>query len=179
MWHSFFKKEDIRIELARLNAYLDRDLLREAIQIKVQNQGRNCTNAQAKKWLIANVLFGNPDQKGNSSFPAVKEFAEIFPQLYEIIKRLKRYWIKEDVYGYKEKDRFGRSLKWKAFPRLLQRMESDLFVQDMKDTPTDFITLHDAILTNEKGLIIVKQRLEEIIKRRNANIKLNFKSYAR
>ena len=94
-----------------------------------------------------------------------------------IIKRLKTEWIDESKYGYKSKDIYGRPLKYKAFPRLLQRMESDVFVKGMEDAQCDFLTLHDAIVTNNSGAVEVKRRLEKIIDYDNSNIKLKYKVY--
>ena len=141
-------------------------------------RGVSITEATAKKHLIANVLFGNPDDKGYSKYKSVQAFKKEFPMLMDVIVKLKRYWIKESLYGYKEKDIFGRSLRYKAFPRMLQRMESDIFVKGMESTECDFLTLHDAIVTNETGAAIVKKNLDRIILENKANIKLKYKQYA-
>ena len=56
-------------------------------------------------------------------------------------------------------------------------MESDVFVKGMHDAECDFITLHDAIVTNESGAVEVKKKLEKIIAYDNSNIKLKYKVY--
>jgi hypothetical protein len=179
MLHSFFKdnKTNVEKELYKLNAYLNQNKLRPMIVEAEAKRGVSITEADAKASLIKNVLFGNPDNKGYHTFKSVQTFKKTFPTLLDIIIKLKRYWIDEAVYGYKEKDVFGRKLKYKAFPRLLQRMESDIFVKGMQDTQCDFLTLHDAIITNEKGAVEVKKTLDRIIDENNTNIKLKYKQY--
>lgn len=167
-----------RVELDRLDAYLDKGLLKEAVILATRNQGRTCDDAKAKKWLIGNVLFGNPNEKGYLQFPSVKIFRELFPLLYDLKCKFKRYHINETALGYKPFDRFDRPNKWKALPRLLQRMETEIFIKGMEDVQTPFITLHDAVITTEAGEIQVLKALEKRIKESGTNIKLNRKTYA-
>jgi len=180
MLHSFFEKNktNIKKELYKLTAYLNQNKLRPMIVESEAKRGKYITEADAKASLIKNVLFGNPNNKGYHTFKSVETFRETFPALMDIIVKLKRYWIDETVYGYKEKDIFGRKLKYKAFPRMLQKMESDIFVKGMKNAKCDFLTLHDAIVTNEAGAVEVKKTLDRIIEENNTNIKLKYKEYA-
>ena len=177
--HSFFqdKEKQLEQELYKLNAYLSTNKLRQMVVDEESKRGKTITDKQAKTALIANVLFGNINLKGYNEFKSVQAFRNEFPLLLHIIKRLKTEWIDESKYGYKSKDIYGRPLKYKAFPRLLQRMESDVFVKGMEDAQCDFLTLHDAIVTNNSGAVEVKKRLEKIIDYDNSNIKLKYKVY--
>ena len=179
MLHNFFKdnKTNVEKELYKLTAYLNQNKLRPMIVEAEAKRGKSITESDAKMSLIKNVLFGNPNNQSYNTYKSVKTFRKAFPTLLDIIIKLKRYWIDESVYGYKEKDIFGRKLKYKAFPRLLQRMESDIFVKGMQDTQCDFLTLHDAIITNEAGAVEVKKTLDRIIEENNTNIKLKYKQY--
>ena len=179
MLHNFFKdnKTNVEKELYKLTAYLNQNKLRTMIVEAEAKRGKSITESDAKMSLIKNVLFGNPNNQSYNTYKSVKTFRKAFPTLLDIIIKLKRYWIDESVYGYKEKDIFGRKLKYKAFPRLLQRMESDIFVKGMQDTQCDFLTLHDAIVTNESGAVEVKKTLDRIIEENNTNIKLKYKQY--
>jgi hypothetical protein len=56
-------------------------------------------------------------------------------------------------------------------------MESDVFVKGMENAECDFLTLHDAIVTNYSGEVEVKNTLDKIIKHDNSNIKLKYKVY--
>ena len=180
MLHSFFdgRKNEVEKELHKLTAYLSTNKLRKMVVDAEAKRGKTITESQAKVALISNVLFGNVDDRGFNQYRSVQAFKQEFPLLLAIIYKLKKYWINESVYGYKPKDIFGRSLRYKAFPRLLQRMESDVFVKGMEDAQCDFLTLHDAIVTNESGAVEVKQTLDRIIDKSNSNIKLNYKRYA-
>jgi tRNA nucleotidyltransferase/poly(A) polymerase len=179
MLHSFFdgKENQLEQELYKLNAYLSTNKLRQMVIDAELKRGVTMTDGEAKKALIANVLFGNVNQSRHHTYKSVQAFKKEFPLLLLIIKRLKTEWINESKYGYKQKDIYGRPLKYKAFPRLLQRMESDVFVKGMHDADCDFITLHDAIVTNESGAVEVKNKLEKIIAYDNSNIKLKYKVY--
>jgi hypothetical protein len=180
IWHNFVdsNKNDIEKELHKLTAYLSTNKLRKMVVDAEAKRGKTITESQAKVALISNVLFGNVDDRGFNQYRSVQAFKQEFPLLLAIIYKLKKYWIDESVYGYKAKDIFGRSLRYKAFPRLLQRMESDVFVKGMEDAQCDFLTLHDAIVTNESGAVEVKKTLDRIIDKSNSNIKLNYKRYA-
>ena len=171
-------KNDIELELHKLTAYLSTNKLRKMVVDAEAKRGKTITESQAKVALISNVLFGNVDDRGYNQYRSVQAFKQEFPLLLAIIYKLKKYWIDESVYGYKPKDIYGRSLRYKAFPRLLQRMESDLFVKGMQSAQCDFLTLHDAIVTNDSGAVEVKQTLDRIIDKSNSNIKLNYKKYA-
>ena len=179
MLHNFFqgKEEQLEKELYKLNGYLTTNKLRKMVVDAELKRGVQITDKQAKISLISNVLFGNVNLKGYNQFKSVQAFKNEFPLLMQIIKKLKTEWINESKYGYKAKDIYGRSLKYKAFPRLLQRMESDVFVKGMQDAQCDFLTLHDAIVTNSKGAVEVKKRLEKIIDYDGSNIKLKYKVY--
>jgi hypothetical protein len=179
MLHNFFqgKEEQLEKELYKLNGYLTTNKLRQMVVDAELKRGVEITDKQAKIALISNVLFGNVNLKGYNQFKSVQAFKSEFPLLSLIIKRLKTEWINESKYGYKAKDIYGRSLKYKAFPRLLQRMESDVFVKGMQDAQCDFLTLHDAIVTNSKGAVEVKKKLEKIIDYDGSNIKLKYKVY--
>ena len=180
MLHSFFdgNKNNIENELNKLTAYLSTNRLRKMVVDAEAKRGKTITESQAKVALISNVLFGNVDDRGFNQYRSVQAFKQEFPLLLAIIYKLKKYWIDESVYGYKAKDIFGRSLRYKAFPRLLQRMESDLFVKGMQNAQCDFLTLHDAIVTNDSGAVEVKQTLDRVIDKSDSNIKLNYKQYA-
>ena len=180
MLHNFFEthKNAIEKEALKLTTYLDTNKLRAIIVEAEKRRGVNITEAQAKKHLIGNVLFGNPNDKGYNQYKSVQAFKNEFPTLSDVIRKLKTYWIDESVYGYKAKDIFGRSLKYKAFPRLLQKMESNIFVKGMENTECSFLTLHDAIVTNSKGSVEVKKTLDRIIEKDGSNIKLKYKEYA-
>ena len=179
--HTFFfdNKNDIEKELHKLTAYLSTNKLRKMVVDAEAKRGKTITESQAKVALISNVLFGNVDDRGFNQYRSVQAFKKEFPLLLAIIYKLKKYWIDESVYGYnKPKDIYGRSLRYKAFPRLLQRMESDLFVKGMQSAQCDFLTLHDAIVTNDSGAVEVKQTLDRVIDKSDSNIKLNYKKYA-
>ena len=180
MLHNFFDahKKEIGAEATKLTTYLDTNKLRGIIVEAEKRRGVTITEAQAKKHLIGNVLFGNPNDKGYNRYKSVQAFKEEFPVLSDVIRKLKTYWIDESVYGYKAKDIYGRSLKYKAFPRLLQKMESNIFVKGMENTECSFLTLHDAIVTNSKGAVEVKKTLDRIIEKDGSNIKLKYKEYA-
>lgn len=180
MLHNFFteNKSNVEKEVYKLTAYLNQNKLRPMIVEAEASRGRTITEADAKKSLIANVLFGNPDDKGYNRYKSVQAFKKEFPTLMDIIIKLKRYWIDEAKYGYKPKDIFGRSLRYKAFPRMLQKMESDIFVKGMEDVGCHFLTLHDAIVTNDAGAVEVKKALDRIIEENNTDIKLKYKQYA-
>ena len=179
MLHNFFNDNKSRLEKEtyKLTAYLNRNKLRPMIVEAEAQRGRTITEADAKKSLIANVLFGNPDDKGYNRYKSVQAFKKEFPTLFDVIVKLKRYWINEAVYGYKPKDIYGRSLRYKAFPRLLQKMESDIFVKGMENVQCHFLTLHDAIVTNDTGAVEVKKALDKIIEENNTDIKLKYKQY--
>lgn len=179
MLHNFFKdnKSNVEKEVYKLTAYLQQNKLRPMIVEAEAKRGVTITEADAKKNLISNVLFGNPNDGGYNTYKSVQTFKGEFPTLFDIIVKLKKYWIKESVYGYKEKDIFGRSLRYKAFPRMLQRMEADIFVKGMQDTKCDFLTLHDAIVTNESGMVEVKNTLDRTIEKNSTLIKLKYKEY--
>jgi predicted RNA-binding protein YlqC (UPF0109 family) len=179
MLHSFFSenKSKIEKEVYKLRGCLTQNKLRSMIVEAEAKRGVVITEAKAKQFLIANVLFGNPDGKGYNNYKSVQTFKKEFPTLSDIILKLKRYWINEAKYGYKPKDIYGRSLRYKAFPRLLQKMESDVFVKGMKDISSSFLTLHDAVVTNASGTVEVKNMLDKIIKENNVEIKLKFKEY--
>jgi len=179
MLHNFFdkKKNAIEQEAYKLTAYLNQNKLRSMVVEAEAKRGNVMSDGDAKAALIKHVLFGNPDNGGYSTYKSVQAFKNEFPTLYDIITKLKRYWINESVYGYKEKDIFGRSLRYKAFPRMLQRMESDIFVKGMQETTCDFLTLHDAVVTNESGKMQVKNTLDRLITESKSNIKLKYKDY--
>ena len=180
MLHSFLRDNQNKIqdEVQKLSIYLDKNLLRKMVVDAEAKRGKTITEAQAKVWLIKNVLFGNPNHKEYYTFKSVQAFRDTFPTLLAMIVKLKKYWIRESVYGYTEKNIFGMPLKWKAFPRLLQKMESDIFVKGMQHTQCDFLTLHDAIVTNSNGEAEVKRTLDRTIKENNADIKLKYTTYA-
>lgn len=179
MLHNFFskKKNIVEQESHKLTAYLNQNKLRSMVVQAEAKRGNVMDDGDAKAALIKHVLFGNPDNGGYSTYKSVQAFKSEFPTMYDIIVKLKRYWIDESKYGYKEKDIFGRSLRYKAFPRMLQKMESDIFVKGMQDATCDFLTLHDAIVTNESGMMQVKNTLDRLITESKSNIKLKYKDY--
>jgi len=169
---------NLKTELARLNAYLDTGLLYDTVTDITISQGRQCDRAKAKKWLISNVLFGNPNEDGHLNFSSVRIFHDLFPHLFNVMKKLKQFYINEEALGYKPFDRFDRPLKWKAFPVLLQRMESEIFIKGIEHLNTPAITIHDAVLTNKSGEIQLLKALEKRIKESQTKIKLNRTDYA-
>jgi len=176
MLHSFFgkHKDHVRKDCKKLEVYLEKGLLRPYIVQEYENQGKKITDGQAKGYLIKNVLFGNPEHGEYQNWTSVKAFRTLFPHIYQVLIKLKKYWVNEAAYGYKPLDVYGRSLKYKALPLILQKMETEIFIDGMKNVDAPFITLHDAIITNQDGAVKVKKALEKVIDKTNTNLKLKY-----
>ena len=180
MLHNFMQKygDVVQQESDKLDRWTNEDnILREYIAAEMQRKGKQTTCKQAKGYLIKNVLFGNPNNRGYMNFDSVKLFRKEFPTLFDLLLRLKKYWLNEVQWGYASFDIYKRPLKWKAFPRLLQFMEAEVFVSGMKGTNAHFITLHDAIITNQKGAAEVNKRLQASILKHTNGIKLKYQEY--
>ena len=115
MLHNFFDKYkiDVQKDCAKLEAYLQRDLLRPMIvKAYKEEKGKDISIQEAKGYLIKNVLFGNPSNYNYSQWTSVKAFKDAFPFIYEVLVKLKKYWIDESFFGYtpygknKESNRF-------------------------------------------------------------------------
>lgn len=180
MLHNFFAKyeDEVLKESDKLDKWTDEDnLLREYVAAEMERKGRKTNIKEAKGYLIKNVLFGNPNNRGYMNFESVKLFRKEFPTLFNLLMRLKKYWLNETQWGYASFDIYKRPLKWKAFPRLLQYMEAEVFVSGMEGTGAYFITLHDAIITNQKGAAEVNKRLQASILKNTNGIKLKYQEY--
>jgi hypothetical protein len=174
MSHKF--KTGLKVERERLIADLDKGRLRQAVMKAHENQAKPCNEQQAKQRLISHVLFANPDKQAYEDWLTVRVFKGEFPAIFNLINRLKKELLDESLYGYKPFDIKGRPLKWKAFPRLLQRMESEIFIKGMADIDAPIITMHDAIFTNEAGEIQVKKALDKAIRQNKSSLTLNRKT---
>lgn len=176
----YFEKhsKNIEAEAVKLDEWTgESNRLRNYIAFELQEKGRNVSVKDAKRMLIANVLFGNPNNRGYHSYESVKLFKKQFPHLFDVMLKLKKYWIDEKRWGYQPVDVYKRPLKWKAFPRLLQKMESEIFVGAMKHTRSHFITMHDAIITNQSGAAEIKKNLDKAVDKSRTKLKLKFKTY--
>jgi len=167
-------KKEVQLDCRRLEALLKRGLLREYIIGAYSKQGQQITDGQAKTYLIKYVLFGNPDHNNYQNWTSVKAFRTLFPHIYQVLIKLKKYWLDEAAFGYRPYDKDGAT-KYKALPMLLQKMESEIFIGGMRGVDVPFITLHDAVITNKDGEVRVKKALESAIKRTNSNLKLKHK----
>jgi hypothetical protein len=175
--HTFFDtyKDEVIKESKKLAIYLERGLLRQYIIDEYrEKKHREITSAEAKGYLIKNVLFGNPDNQSYPNWTSVKAFREAFPTLYEILVKLKRYWIDESHFGYtRYDDKKKQKNRFKALPLILQKMESEIFQDGLTQLTVPFITIHDAVVTNEDGQLAVLKALTASAKR--TNTKLTFK----
>ena len=73
----------------------------------------------------------------------------------------------------KDKRNKNKDVKWKCLAILLQKMEADIFVKDMATCDGVFITLHDALITNDSNLHKINNSLTNAIKKRNLKMTLN------
>lgn len=180
MLHSFFDtyKDEVRKESKKLNVYLERDLLRQFIVDEYrEKKGKVITTADAKGYLIKNVLFGNPDNNSYPNWTSVKAFREAFPTLYQVLIKLKRYWIDEKFFGYTQYDDVKKQRnRFKALPLILQRMESEIFQDGLTHLTVPFITIHDAVVTNEDGQTAVLKTLTARAKATNTNLTFKYKA---
>jgi hypothetical protein len=183
MLHTFseyFEKYriDIEAEAVKLDEWTgESNRLRNYIAFELQEKGRNVSEKDAKRMLISNVLFGNVNDRGYNNYESVKLFKAQFPHLFDVMLKLKKYWIDEKRWGYQPFDVYKRPLKWKAFPRLLQKMESEIFIGAMKNTRSHFITMHDAIITNQSGAAEIKKNLDKAVDKSRTKLTLKFKTY--
>lgn len=179
MLHTFFEthKSDVRNEANKLSVYLEKDLLRQMIVNEYrEKKGLEITSADAKGYLIKNVLFGNPDNQSYPNWTSVKAFRESFPMLYEVLNKLKRYWIDEKYFNYTLYDSNKQKNRFKGLPLILQKMESEIFQDGLKELDVPFITIHDAVVTNEVGQVAVLKALNSIAKKTNTNLTFKHKA---
>ena len=66
----------------------------------------------------------------------------------------------------------NKDVRWKCLAILLQKMEADIFVKDMATTDGIFITLHDALITNDSNLHKINLALTQSIEKRNLKMTL-------
>ena len=180
MLHNFFDtyKDEVLKESKKLHTYLERDLLRQFIVDEYkEKKGKIITTADAKGYLIKNVLFGNPDNQSYPNWTSVKAFREAFPTLYQVLIKLKRYWIDEKHFGYTQyDDKKKQKNRFKALPLILQRMESEIFQDGLTELKVPFITIHDAVITNEDGQGAVLKTLTERAKETKTNLTFKYKA---
>lgn len=176
MLHSFFdkRKNDVLRDCSKLEAYLIQDKLRPmVVEAYKKDKGKSISIQDAKGYLIKNVLFGNPNNYGYSNWTSVKAFKGAFPTLYEVLVKLKKYWIDESFFGYTPYGKNKESNRFKGLPLILQKMESEIFQDGLKNLNVPFITIHDAVITNDDGKVEVLKALNSISK--STNTKLTFK----
>ena len=85
---SFFdgKEKQLEQELYKLTAYLSTNKLRQMAIDAEAKRGGSITDGEAKKALIANVLFGNVNQSRHHKYKSVQAFKKEFPLLLLIIE---------------------------------------------------------------------------------------------
>lgn len=183
MLHAFSKTntctmtiKPIERELYTLEAMLEANTFR-GIFAKKYNEARALkglkplTDGDIKMKLIKYILFGNPSAPYYKDNEIVKVFRSVFPNILNKIETLKKYDIDHTEYGYDEKDR------WKCLPLELQSTEAFIFVKSMVHTEALFLTLHDAIVTNEQNLQLVDKTLRDGLKRASIKLRLGDPKY--
>lgn len=182
MLHNFFDrhKTDVQKDCSKLEAYLKQDKLRTMIvEAYEKDKGKTITIQQAKGYLIKNVLFGNPNNYGYSNWTSVKAFKEAFPFVYEVLVKLKKYWIDESFFGYTPYGKKKESNRFKGLPLILQKMESEIFQKGLENLDVPFVTIHDAVITNEDGKIAVLKALNSISESTNSNLTFKYQEIIR
>lgn len=177
MLHSFFDsyKDEVQKDLRKLEAYLEQDKLRPMVVAAYREKGKSITDGEAKGYLIKNVLFGNPNHNDYSNWTSVKVFKMEFPMLYQVLIKLKRYWLDESFWGYSRYGKKKESNRFKCLPLVLQRMESEVFIDGLKNLTAPFITIHDAVITNKEGLTDCYRALNTAAAKTNTNLKFKYK----
>lgn len=178
MLHNFFDKHknDVQKDCDKLEAYLQRDLLRPMIvKAYKDDKGKDISIQEAKGYLIKNVLFGNPSNYNYSQWTSVKAFKEAFPYIYEVLVKLKKYWIDESFFGYTPYGKNKESNRFKGLPLILQKMESEIFQQGLSNLNVPFVTIHDAVITNEDGKVEVLKALNSISESTKSNLTFKYK----
>jgi hypothetical protein len=178
MLHNFFDKYkiDVQKDCAKLEAYLQRDLLRPMIvKAYKEEKGKDISIQEAKGYLIKNVLFGNPSNYNYSQWTSVKAFKDAFPFIYEVLVKLKKYWIDESFFGYTPYGKNKESNRFKGLPLILQKMESEIFQQGLSNLNAPFVTIHDAVITNEDGKAEVLKALNNISESTKSNLTFKYK----
>jgi len=183
MLHAFSKTkvctmtiEPIERELYTLEAMLEANTFR-AIFAQKYNEARALkgrkplSDGDVKMKLIKYILFGNPSAPYYKDNDIVKVFRLVFPNILNKIETLKKYDIDHTEYGYDEKDR------WKCLPLELQSTEAFIFVKSMVHTEALFLTLHDAIVTNQQNLHLVDKTLRDGLKRASIKLRLGDPKY--
>ncbi len=167
-------KEVIKKELYKLESLLYNGTFRSTFINEFSKQGRTVKDNDIKMWLLKHILFSNPNEPYHKDLTMVKEFNILFPYLSKIIKDLKLYMLNEtELQPKKDKRNKNKDVKWKCLAILLQKMEADIFVKDMATTDGIFITLHDALITNDSNLHKINNSLTNAIKKRNLKMTLN------
>ena len=136
----------------------------------MDEKGKKIDINQAKAYLIKNVLFGNPSNYNYSNWPDVKAFRNAFPFIFKVIVNLKKYWIDESFFDYSPFGSKNESNRFKCLPLILQKMESEVFQEGLSNLNVPFITIHDAVITNEDGKEEVLKALTYISEFTNSNL---------
>jgi hypothetical protein len=140
-----------------------------------EDKGKDISIQEAKGYLIKNVLFGNPSNYNYSQWTSVKAFREAFPFIYEVLVKLKKYWIDESFFGYTPYGKNKESNRFKGLPLILQKMESEIFQQGLSNLNVPFVTIHDAVITNEDGKAEVLKALNNISETTKSNLTFKYK----
>jgi|GEM_PF-5539281 hypothetical protein len=175
MFNTFLNKnkEVIQKESAKLGALLYNGTFRTTFINEFAKQGKTIDDGDIKKWLIKHILFSNPSEPYHKNLKIVNEFTSLFPYLTKIIKDLKLYMLNEKELQPKQAKRNkNKDVRWKCLAILLQKMEADIFVKDMATTDGIFITLHDALITNDSNLHKINLALTQSIEKRNLKMTL-------
>ena len=169
MCYTFLQKhkENIRKEVFKLESVLDNGTFRELFKKEFKRQGKDVTDNQIKMWLLKHILFSDPKQPYHKNLTIVKEFYKLFPYISKMIKDLKTDLLNNKAFGYADENR------WKCLSLLLQRMEADVFIKDMANCNAVYMTLHDALVTNDSNLHKVYKSITNSVKTRNLKMKFN------
>lgn len=164
-------KYDVERDCVNLKNHLNENLLRPMIvKAFLDEKGKKIDINQAKAYLIKNVLFGNPSNYNYSNWPDVKAFRNAFPFIFKVIVNLKKYWIDESFFDYSPFGSKNESNRFKCLPLILQKMESEVFQEGLSNLNVPFITIHDAVITNEDGKEEVLKALTYISEFTNSNL---------
>ena len=176
MFNTFLNnnKEVIQKEVYKLEALLYNGTFRTTFIKEFSKQGKNVTDGDVKMWLLKHLLFSNPAEPYHKGLIIVKEFRSLFPNLYKIINNLKLYILNDkELQPKKDKKHPNKPVRWKSLAILLQKMEADVFINDMATTDGVFITLHDALITNDSNLHKIQNSLSKAIEKRDLKMTLN------
>ena len=167
---------ELEQELKRFNLLLDRDSMSNAegfrdlfIQLYKKHYSKELSAGEVKMNVIKNILFINPDEAYYKNKEIVVLFRKEFPNILNMIERLKRRMVNNHAFGYSDKDR------WKCLSLMLQKMETKIFVDALESLNVPAVTIHDSIVCLDKDKHILKAKLDELINKFNSNLKLKIK----